>query len=340
MLTKELQVEIEVLHRQGKGIREIAREAGVSRNTVRTVLRGEHDGRYGPRTPRRTKLDPYKEHIGDRLKSAGKVELRATVILREIRALGYAGGITQLKEFVRSIRPLQAPEPLVRFETEPGRQLQIDFVDFRRGPSPLRAFTAELGYSRYAYVEFTDNERTETLAACLERALLFFGGVPQHILCDNPKTIVIKRDAYGEGEHRYNKYLLDIAKHYGVAIRLCAPYRAQTKGKVERFHRYLRESFFAPLQTSQSTPVDVATANREGRIWLNEIANARVHATLKERPIDRFALERENLRALPLPYAGRGIALEAAHTIAVPIPVESLQHPLAVYDTLLGELCV
>ncbi len=174
---------------------------------------------------------------------------------------------------------------------------------------PLRAFTAELGYSRYAYVEFTDNERTETLARCLEGALAFFSGVPKHILCDNPKTIVIERNAYGDGQHRYNRHLLDLAKHYGVSIRLCAPYRAQTKGKVERFHRYLRESFFVPLQTAQTTPVDVATANREARLWLDEIANVRVHATLKERPVDRFAFERPELSILPLPYAGRRLLL-------------------------------
>ncbi|MGH7707854.1 MAG: IS21 family transposase [Vulcanimicrobiaceae bacterium] len=338
MVTKELQVEIEVLHRQGKGIREIAREAGVARNTVRSVLRGAHDGRYGPRMPRRAKLEPYQSYIGNRLEGAGKVALRATVLLREIRALGYAGGITQLKEYVRSIRPALPPEPIVRFETEPGRQLQIDFVDFRRGSSPLRAFTAELGYSRYAYVEFTANERTQTLAACLERALAFFGGVPRQILCDNPKTIVIKRDAYGDGEHRYNRYLLDVARHYGVAIRLCTPYRAQTKGKVERFHRYLRESFFAPLQSAQSIPVDVATANRESRIWLDEVANVRIHATLKERPIDRFAREHPSLQALPLPYAGRRLVHEPTATIAVPLPVESLQHPLGVYELLAQEL--
>jgi transposase len=83
-------------------------------------------------------------------------------------------------------------EPIVRFETDPGKQLQIDFVDFRRGLLPLRAFTAELAYSRYAFVEFADNERTETLVACLERALEFFGGITEHVLCDNPKTIVIE----------------------------------------------------------------------------------------------------------------------------------------------------
>jgi transposase len=272
------------------------------------------------------------------LASAGKETLRATVLLRELRALGYAGGISQLKVLVSEMRPAAPIEPIIRFETPPGQQLQIDFVNFRRGPSPLRAFTAELGYSRYAYVEFTDNERTETLARCLEGALAFFGGVPKHILCDNPKTIVIERNAYGEGEHRYNHHLLDVAKHYGVSIRLCAPYRAQTKGKVERFHRYLRESFFVPLQTAQATPVDVATANREVRLWLNEIANPRIHATLKERPIDRFAFEHPALSALPLPYAGRRIAFAPNTTIPVPPPTESLQHPLAIYELLAAEI--
>jgi transposase len=201
-------------------------------------------------------------------------------------------------------------------------------------------FTAELGYSRYAFVEFTDNERTETLVACLERALEFFGGVTEHVLCDNPKTIVIERNAYAEGLHRYNRYLLEFARHYGLAIKLCSPYRAQTKGKVERFHRYLRESFFAPLQTAQSDLVDVATANREVRIWLNETANVRLHATLKERPFDRYIVERNCLRPLPLPYAGQRSIGDHSNTYSGPIPVESLQHPLAIYDTLAREIAL
>jgi transposase len=338
MLIKEIQVEIEVLHRQGKGVRAIARETGVARNSVRAVLRGLHDGRYGPRLTRPTKLDPYKEYLQRRLKAAGKIRLPATALMREIRALGYAGGYTQLTDYLRTIRPVAAPEPIVRFETEPGHQLQIDFVDFRRGPSPLKAFTAELGYSRFAYVEFTDNERSDTLIACLERALQFFGGVPKHILCDNPKTIVIKRNAFGEGLHQYNSALLDFAKHYGIKIKLCSPYRAQTKGKVERFHRYLRESFFNPLQAGKSDVVDVALANREVRLWLNEVANCRIHATLKERPTDRFAVEREALQGLPLPYAGRRYTSTASSHVHVPIPTESLQHPLSVYEQAAREI--
>lgn len=342
MLIKKTQVEIEVLHRQGKGIRAIARETGIARNTIRAVLHGEHDGCYGPRVPRPTKLDPYKAYLRERLTAAGKIRLSATVLLREIRERGYSGGRTQLTDYVRTLRPPAEPEPIVRFETEAGVQLQIDFVDFRRGPLLLRAFTAELGFSRYAYVEFTDNERSETLIACLERALQYFGGVPRHILCDNPKTIVIKRDAFGEGEHKYNSALLDFSKHHGVQVKLCAPYRAQTKGKIERFHRYVRESFFNPLQAGRREPVNVALANHEVRLWLSEVANSansRIHATLKERPVDRFAVERSALQALPLPYAGRrfGAAL-APNSFAVPVPVESLQHPLSVYDALAKEI--
>jgi transposase len=338
MLQKEIQVEVDVLHRQGMGIRAIERETGLARNTIRTILRGLHDGQYGPRKPRATKIDDYKSYLQERLEKAGKIWLSATVLLREIRALGYAGGITQLKEYLREIRPSPPDEPIVRFETEPGRQLQIDFIVFRRGELPLRAFTAELGFSRYAYVEFTSNEQGVTLVACLERALQYFGGVPLHVLCDNPKTIVDKRNAFGDGLHRYRQGWLDFVKHYGVGVKLCAPYRAQTKGKVERFHRYVRESFFNPLQAGRAELVDVALANREVRPWLDEVANCRIHAALKERPIDRFAIECQALRPLPLPYGGRAFSISSPATMRVPMPIESLQHPLSAYDLVADEV--
>jgi transposase len=183
MLNKEIQVEVDVLHRQGKGIRAIERETGPARNTIRAILRGQHDGRYGPRTPRPTKIEPFKSYLLERLDAARRVLLPATVLLREIRAQGYEGGITQLKKYLCEIRPAPPPEPIVRFETKPGSQLQIDFVVLRRGTLPLRAFTAELGYSRYAYVEFANNERSSTLIACLENVLQYFGGVPSQVLC-------------------------------------------------------------------------------------------------------------------------------------------------------------
>ncbi len=331
-------MEIDVLYRQGKSIRAIVRETGIARNTVRSVLRGLSTSGYSPRVARPTKLDNYKSYLVDRQSKAGKFCLPATVLLREIQALGYDGGITQLKDFLHDIRPVTVLEPVKRFETPPAKQLQIDFVVFRRGKSPLRAFTSELGYSRYAYVEFTNNERCETLISCLERAFEYFGGTPEDILCDNPKTIVIQRDAYGDGLHRYNKLLLDFCKHYGVRIKLCAPYRAQTKGKVERFHRYLRESFFNPLQTMHSNLVDVSLANREVLAWLNDVANCRTHATLRERPDERFAAERLSLAALPLPFGGQNESNTRSTLPIVPTPVESIQHPLSIYEMLAREI--
>lgn len=284
-----------------------------------------------------SELDPYKEFLKARLSQAGDIHLAATVLHREIAKQGYVGGIRVVQRFLKSIRPKPEPEPIVRFETPPGRQLQIDFVVLRRGPSPLRAFTAELGYSRYPFVEFTDNERAETLIACLERAFHWFGGVPLHVLCDNPKTIVIERDAYEEGKHKFNGKMLDFAKHCGFDIKLCAPYRAQTKGKVERFHRYFRESFFNPLQSKHANPVDVALCNREVIPWLRDVAGTRIHATLKERPVDRFQREREYLKVLPPPYGGHRRVL-SGQVIAMPMPVESLQHPLSTYELFAKEI--
>jgi hypothetical protein len=138
--------------------------------------------------------------------------------------------------------------------------------------------------------------------------------------------------------HRYQSGWLDFVKHYGIVVKLCAPYRAQTKGKVERFHRYLRESFYNPLQADRSELIDVAVANREVRPWLDEVANSRIHATLKERPIDRFALERLALRPLPLPYGGRQAMNTAISASVVPPPIESLQHPLSTYDLVAREI--
>jgi transposase len=341
MLAQEIQVEVLVLRRQGKGVRAIAREMNLSRNTVRAILRADRVRKYQARPQKLSKLAPHYAYLRERIAAEAGAPLAATALLREIRERGYTGGLTLLKTFLAQNRPAVVPAQVKRYETEPGAQLQIDFVVFRTGPSPLRAFTACLGYSRMAYVEYTDNERAETWTACLERALEYFGGVPLKVLSDNPKAIVIKRDAYGEGKHRFHSGFSDFVKHYGITPKLCAPYRAQTKGKVERFHRYLRDSFFRPLQTQMlPAEVDVATANREVRIWLDEVANVRVHATLKEKPIERFAAEKLALQPLPLPYAGESVVSvdTPQSTPRVPIPTESLQHPLAMYAAFAAEI--
>lgn len=319
--------------RRGIPVREIARELGCSRNTVKRYLRDAQASRYGPRQPRPVKLDRFKEYLRERVEAAKPHWIPAVVLLREIHDLGYAGGLTQLKMFIHPLK-LVEHEPVVRFETPPGEQMQADFTVVRRGGDPLLAFVATLGYSRASFVRFTTDETAETLCLCLREALIYFGGVPRHVLFDNAKTVVVERDASGEGKHRWHSALLSLSDEFGFSVRLCRPYRAKTKGKVERFNGYLKGSFLVPLAATlkhSGLKLDAVAANVHIGRWLTEVANARTHATTKERPDRRLALERAVL--LPLP-ASVAIALPAPRS-PLPTPVESLQHPLSVYNELL-----
>jgi transposase len=334
MLTQEQAVEIRVLRRRGLGIRAIARELGCSRATVKRYLRDETAARYGPRVPRPTKLDAHKAYLLERIAAARPRWIPAVVLLREIRERGYAGGVTQLKALINPMKQVKA-DPVVRFETAPGEQIQADFTVIRRGRDPLLAFVATLGYSRASWVRFTTGEDAVTLCGCVREALQFFGGSPRHVLFDNAKTIVVERDTYGEGKHRWHRQLLALADEYGFGLKVCRPYRAKTKGKVERFNGYLKGSFLVPLAAtlkSAGLKLDVNAANAHVGRWLSEVANARVHATTGERPDRRLALERSAL--LPLPQGVGRDSVPAPASIR-PTPLESLQHPLSVYDALL-----
>lgn len=317
--------------RRGEGVREIARQLGCSRNTVRRYLRDEDARRYGPRAPRACKLDSYRAYVLERVEQARPRWIPATVLLRELVERGYTGGISQLKAFLAPLKKA-VPEPVVRFETPPGRQMQADFTVVRRGRDPLLALVATLGYSRATFVKFTTAEDARTLCDALREAFDYFGGVPAEVLMDNAKSVVIERDAYGPGLHRWNDELLSLSDECGFTPRLCRPYRAKTKGKVERFNGYLKGSFVVPLAASLKASGLTLTpelANRHVRRWLDEVANERVHGTTGEVPAVRLAEERAVM--LPAP------ALKAPPRIAtkVAVPVESLQHPLAVYDALL-----
>ena len=326
-------MEIRIMHRQGTSIRSIAKELSISRWTVRKYLRSPGlEPCYGPRAERPSKLDPFRANIRQRLRDAAPRRLPATVLLREIKERGYEGGVSILKDWLASERPTPTTPEIRRFETEPGYQAQIDWTTVRRGKDRLSAFVATLGFSRWSFVWFTTDERFETLIDAHERFFDAIGGVPRTILYDNMKTVLIDRDAYGRGQHRFHAGFREFAKHHGFSPRMCAPYRAQTKGKVERFNRYLKESFVWPLE-SRLKPLgftlDADTANAEVGVWLRDVANARIHAETKERPIDRFAREQPFL----LPRAPRW----SAEGQAVPADLSGIaiqQHDLSIYDAI------
>lgn len=336
MLSKEQHVEISVLVRQGLSIRAIARQMGCSRNTIRRHLKLQaqrHPVVYGPRAERVGKLAPFEAFLRQRVEAARPHWIPAIVLLREIREQGYTGGYSILTSFLLTFKS-KVDEPVVRFETEPGEQMQADFTIIRRGRDPLLAFVATLGWSRATYVVFSRREDSAAWCAGIEKALHFFGGTPRKVLFDNAKTIIQERDVYGPGEHRWNPALLSLAERYGFTPKVCRPYRAQTKGKVERFNHYLKNSFVVPLAATLNQVglvLDVEVANSKIGPWLIDIANARTHATTGEIPQHR--LDKEVRYLLPLP-ALQGVPSALIQAIQ-PIPVESLQHPLSVYQALL-----
>lgn len=333
VLSQEEAVEVKVLARQGKGVREIARELGVSRNTVRRYLRGAAAG-YRERAARPCKLDPYQDYVRERLAAAAPDVIPATVLLREIQARGYSGGISQLKAFMAPLRR-PADEPVVRFETPPGKQMQADFTLIRRGRDRLVAFVASLGYSRASYVRFATDEMFGSWQAGLIEAFDYFGGVPQEVLFDNAKPVLLERDVYGPGKHRWNPQMLALAERCAFTPRVCRPYRAKTKGKVERFNRYLKDSFVVPLAATlkvSGLQLDADSANRDVRRWLDDIANRRIHATTKARPCDLLEHERQHLQ----PLGGDVLTeLRPPRPTAKILPFPSIQHPLSVYGELL-----
>jgi transposase len=336
MLTQERTVEIRVLAHQGYSIKAIGREIGVSRNTVRKHLRGK-SGLPGERAraPRPCKLDPFKGYLEERIEAARPRWIPAPVLLRELREQGYAGGISQLKVYLAPFKRRE-PEPVVRFETPPGKQMQVDFTTIRRGRAPLKAFVATLGYSRASFVRFSAREDSAAWLTGLAEAFIYFGGVPAEVLFDNAGAIITARDAYGDGQHRWHPTLAALAEHYGFRPKVCRPYRAKTKGKVERFNGYLKTSFITPLAATLNSAglmLDVEIANAHIGRWLDEVAHQRIHGTTGVKPALRLAKECHLLLALPvpLPAAAPAPALRAGRAL----PHESLQHPLSVYEQLL-----
>ena len=193
---------------------------------------------------------------------------------------------------MRTIRP---PAPLIfeqRFEGAPGEQAQLDFATFRTPFGTVYALLVVLGWSRALWVRFSFHQDQLTVLGGLHRAFVAFGGVPRTVLFDRMKTAVA--DTEPAGNAIFNAELLRFAAHYGFRPRACRPYRAKTKGKVERGVSYLRSGFFYGR-----TFRDLDDLNSQASAWLETTANARIHGTTGEVPAAR--LPREAVRLIPLP---------------------------------------
>jgi transposase len=296
--------EIRRLHRDEQvPIAEIARRLDLDRKTVRRCLRQEAWQPY--QRPARTDT-LLVEHANFLRERAPQVRYSAQVLYQELRERGFAGSYPTVKRFVQPLRTAEAlaERASVRFETPPGQQSQIDWgsarVHFRHQPVVLHLFVLTLGYSRRHYMEPTLDERVPQLLDAHERAFDHFGGHTREHLYDRPRTIC---SPDGQGGVIWNPTFQSFARYWGFEARLCRPYRARTKGKVESGVKYLKRNFLAGRSF-----VDLADAREQWAHWNATVADARVHGTTHQAPLARFADEASHL----LPRAARpGFKLEA-----------------------------
>ena len=343
MIGRETRVLLRHYLEQGMSKAAVARRLGISERTVyRWIAAGQLEREvdegaveYGPRRPQPSKLDPYKEIIGARL--AEYPELSAVRLYKEVRAAGYEGGYDQVKRYVRAVRPRPPEEPVQRFETPPGHQGQVDFAEFSTPWGKRHALIVVLGYSRLMWLQYYERQTMAVVMEGLESAFRYFRGVPSELLFDQMKAVIVEDNRDIGGRLVENSEFVRFSLHWGFRIRACRPYRAQTKGKVERPVSYIRSNFFYGRTFASDDDLNARVLG-----WLDTVANVRIHGTLKERPTDRFEAERPHLKPLARwpyrPVVPRPTEPGRRQTEAAVSPriVEVERRPLADYTRMTG----
>lgn len=231
---------IRCLHAQGKGIRAIAKELSLARQTVRRALEDEEPPHYERPKRLNPQLAPYEPNIREMY--FGR-QLIGSRILRELGRLGYEGGQTAVYSYLRELRqPQLSSKVTMRFETEPGQQGQFDWSPYtiELGGSLKRVvvYCLMLGFSRRKHYTASFDERQASIYEAVEEGVWHFGGSPKELLVDNPRAFVINANPEN---FRWNPQFLELCGHYRMQPRACQPYRARTKGKVERPFFYLEQ---------------------------------------------------------------------------------------------------
>ena len=299
MLEPDFVWQIIELHRLGLGSRHIARELGINRNTVKRYLKSGDCIPY-----RRPKRSHRLDGLGVWLREEFVRHKGNCDVVRQLLKDDH-GMIVGLRTVQRACKPFRAElqaqaVATVRFETPPGRQLQIDFgethVVIDGCKTKVYIFVATLGYSRRGYVAAFRHQRQASWFAGLEGAFLHFGGVPQEVLMDNPKPLVTSHNIQTR-EVVFNSAFHSFARHWGFTPRACAPRRARTKGKDENGVGYVKKNALAGRTFTSWEAFEAHLAR-----WLREVSDERIHGTKGEQPRLRF--ERDERAALK-PLAGR-----------------------------------
>lgn len=320
MLEPEVVRQVRGLKTQGWGVKRIARELGIARNTVRRYLRGGPAAEVQIR-PRRRKL------VGDALIEAqqlfdGAAEGNAVVVKKLLEQRGVVVSERTCQEYLEGRRRAKraAEVATVRFETAPGHQMQIDFgqklVRIAGALIRVHLLVAVLSFSRRIFVKSFLRERQDDWREGIASAFRHFGGVTRVVLGDNPKALVLDHDR-STGAVVFHPSYLQFCRDWDVEPRACAPYRARTKGKTESGVKYAKRNGLAGREFPS-----FAAMEEHLFAWMRE-ADQREHGTTHERPIDRFEREeRAALRPLPvrpLPTRERRLVRRVAHDALVDV---------------------
>ncbi len=294
MLRKEDFMIIETQIQKGIYQKDVAEQMGVHPKTVSRALKrgGAPSGRK--KHMQNGKLEPYKPMIDDLLKEG---VWNAVVILHELQSRGFSGEITIVRDYIRPKRPLRNMKSTVRFETEPGYQMQNDWGEIITmvAGQPTKVFFSvnTLGYSRRFHFWCTDKNDAEHTYEGIIKAFEHFGGVTKEVLVDNQKSAVIHH-RIGQTV-KFNDRFVDLSGYYGFIPKACRPYRARTKGKDERMVGYIKHNFFVRYRQFES----FNHMNQLAEKWLTEEADMRMHGTVKEIVRERFMRETPCLGPLP-----------------------------------------
>jgi transposase len=288
---------IKHLHEQkGLTATQIARELGHDERTVRRCLAAKQ---FQPRKSvrRPSILDPFKDTVVRMIES---YPYTAQQVYQRLREQGYSGGYTVVKKFVRKIRP-KREKAYLTLAFAPGECAQVEWGSsgsIRVGDTTRRLsfFVMVLCYSRQMYVEFTVSQTMEHFLACHQNAFRAFGGVPARIMVDNLKSAVLKR-TLGEAPVFNPKYA-EFAAYHGFSISACGVAKGNEKGRVENAVGYVKKNFLAGAELP-----DFVAINPAAQIWLDTVANIRIHGETRKKPADVLLTELPHLQPLPLhPY--------------------------------------